>query len=156
MTMAMIDLNNGVIDRFLIAPVKRVSFILGKIQQAVLFMIQSLILIVLSLAIGAKFSGPISGILIVIASAVLLGVALINWAVLTGRNAFSTDADWGVVLLNGILVLVFHWRCIERIAALQARGSVLSALFCENPPRSGARKPGFITYGAGLDCCMQS
>lgn len=155
------DLNNGVIDRFLITPVKRVAFILGKlIQQAVLFVIQSLILVVLSLAIGAKFSGPVSGIFIVIASAVLLGVAVgalsigfaliarkietmvsmmqfftlplmflssalmpqdfapawmkivgyfnpVNWAVLTGRNAFSTDADWGVVLLNGILVLVF-------------------------------------------------
>ncbi|GIN73912.1 transport permease protein [Bacillus sp. J14TS2] len=161
-----IDLNNGVIDRFLISPVERVTFILGKlIQQAVLFVVQSLILIVLSVMIGAKFSGPIYGVFIVIAGAVLLGVAVgalsigfalitrriesmvsmmqfitlplmflssalmpqdlapawmkvvgyfnpVNWAVLTGRNAFRTNADWEVVLLNGSFVLVFAIVCV--------------------------------------------
>lgn len=160
------DLNNGVIDRFLITPVKRVTLILGKlIQQAVLFVIQSLILIVLSLVIGASFSGPASGIFIVITSAVMLGVAVgalsigfalitrklesmvslmqfftlplmflssalmpqdlaptwiriighfnpVNWAVLAGRNAFGANTDWGVVFLNGILVLVFAIVCV--------------------------------------------
>lgn len=86
----LMDLNNGVIDRFLITPVNRVSFILGKlVQQAALFVIQSLILIVLSRVIGAKFTDSIYGILIIIVSAVLLGVAMgalsIGFALITRK-----------------------------------------------------------------------
>jgi ABC-2 type transport system permease protein len=70
------DLDRGVIDRFLVSPVKRGALIAGRlIQQAIVTLIQSLILVALGLAIGASFPGGVVGVVILIASAIVLGTA---------------------------------------------------------------------------------
>lgn len=70
------DLERGVVDRFLVSPVRREALIAGRLtQQAIVTVIQSLILIGLGLAIGASFPGGIVGIALLIAAAIVLGAA---------------------------------------------------------------------------------
>jgi ABC-2 type transport system permease protein len=70
------DLDRGVIDRFLVAPTSRVALIAGRLmQQAIVTVVQSVILVVLGLIVGAEFDGGLLGIVVLIAAAVLLGGA---------------------------------------------------------------------------------
>jgi ABC-2 type transport system permease protein len=70
------DLQRGVMDRFLVSPVKRSALIAGRlVQQAVITVIQSLIVIGLGLATGATLPGGAAGVGILIASAIVLGTA---------------------------------------------------------------------------------
>lgn len=70
------DLDRGVIDRMLVTPVKRGALIAGGlITQAIIVVIQSLILVGLGLAIGTDFPGGVVGVAVLIASAVALGTA---------------------------------------------------------------------------------
>src|SRR4029450_13319199 len=56
------DLNRGVIDRFLVSPVKRPALITGRlVQLAIVSLIQSLIVIGLGLLVGAHFPGGVAG-----------------------------------------------------------------------------------------------
>jgi ABC-2 type transport system permease protein len=71
------DLDRGVIDRFLATPVSRGALIAGRLLQgAIVVTIQCLIIIGLSLTIGASFPGGVAGVFILIAVAVLLGSAV--------------------------------------------------------------------------------
>lgn len=70
------DLDRGVIDRLLVTPVSRAALIAGRLmQQAIVTIIQSLILVGLGLAIGTNFPGGVLGVTVLIASAVVLGTA---------------------------------------------------------------------------------
>jgi ABC-2 type transport system permease protein len=70
------DLERGVVDRFLVSPVSRAALIAGRLmQQAIVTVIQSLIMIGLGLAIGARFPGGVLGVAVLIASAIVLGTA---------------------------------------------------------------------------------
>jgi ABC-2 type transport system permease protein len=70
------DLERGVVDRFLVSPAKRSSLIIGRLLGGVIvIVIQSLILIGLALAIGARFPGGPLGVVVLIASAAVLGTA---------------------------------------------------------------------------------
>jgi len=161
------DLERGVLDRFLVSPVKRWPLVAGPlIQLAIVVFIQSLIIVGLGLAIGASFPGGVPGVLVLVVVSVLLGAALgglsngiallarreetliaavnfivlpltflsstfmqqnlipvwmqevarfnpVNWAVVAGRSALSSNVDWGVVLARGgyllALALVAGW-----------------------------------------------
>jgi ABC-2 type transport system permease protein len=70
------DLDHGVVDRFLVSPVRRGALIAGRLmQQAIVTVIQSLIMIGLALAIGASFPGGVLGVVALIATAIVLGTA---------------------------------------------------------------------------------
>lgn len=70
------DINRGVIDRFLVSPVRRSSLISGRLASSALTTtIQSLIIVVLALIAGASFSNSVLGILVLILVSVLLGSA---------------------------------------------------------------------------------
>ena len=70
------DLDRGVIDRLLVTPVSRAALSVGRLmQQAIVTIIQSLILVGLGLAIGTNFPGGVLGVAVLIASAVVLGTA---------------------------------------------------------------------------------
>jgi ABC-type Na+ efflux pump permease subunit len=57
------DLNRGVIDRFLVSPVARQALISGRlVQLGIVSLIQSLIVIVLGLLVGAHFPGGVTGL----------------------------------------------------------------------------------------------
>jgi ABC-2 type transport system permease protein len=70
------DLNAGVMDRFLVAPARRGGLIVGRIaDMAVVLTVQSLIIVAIGLAIGARYDGGPLGILVLVVAAVLLGAA---------------------------------------------------------------------------------
>jgi ABC-2 type transport system permease protein len=68
------DLDRGVMDRFLVTPVRRGALITGPLAQSALSMlIQSVIIVVLALIVGATFPGGVGGVLALFVLAVLLG-----------------------------------------------------------------------------------
>ncbi|HET6867903.1 MAG TPA: ABC transporter permease, partial [Solirubrobacteraceae bacterium] len=73
--MALIDdLNRGVTARFLVSPVRREALIAGRIlKEAVVVVIQSLIIVVLALIVGASFPGGVAGVTALFVVSALLG-----------------------------------------------------------------------------------
>jgi ABC-2 type transport system permease protein len=68
------DINRGTMDRLLVSPIWRGALNLGSVAQSVLtIVIQSAIVIALSLAVGAHFPGGVPGVAILIGVAGLLG-----------------------------------------------------------------------------------
>jgi ABC-2 type transport system permease protein len=76
--MGMIEaIERGVLDRFLVSPARRTALIAGPLlQNSVVIVIQSIIIVLLGLVMGAKFPGGVVGVLVLMLSAVLLGAAL--------------------------------------------------------------------------------
>ncbi|MGD9696322.1 MAG: ABC transporter permease [Thermoleophilia bacterium] len=74
------DLERGVIDRLLVSPARRVSLIAGPLaHQAVVAVIQSVIVVLLAVAVGARFPGGlegVGGIALLILSGTLLAAAV--------------------------------------------------------------------------------
>jgi ABC-2 type transport system permease protein len=70
------DLERGVIDRFLVSPVRRSSLITGRLMQGALqIVIQTLIIVGLAVATGADFSNGVAGVAVLMGIAILLGAA---------------------------------------------------------------------------------
>jgi ABC-2 type transport system permease protein len=70
------DLERGVIDRFLVSPVRRSSLITGRLAQGALqIVIQTLIIVGLAVATGADFSNGVAGVAVLMGIAILLGAA---------------------------------------------------------------------------------
>ena len=68
------DINRGTMDRLLVSPIWRGALNLGSVAQAVLsLVIQSLIVVALSLAVGAHFHNGIVGLAALLGVAALLG-----------------------------------------------------------------------------------
>jgi ABC-2 type transport system permease protein len=68
------DLNRGVTARFLVSPVRREALIAGRIlKEAVVVVIQSVIIVALALIVGASFPGGVGGVAALFAVSALLG-----------------------------------------------------------------------------------
>src|SRR5262245_50440730 len=68
------DINRGTMDRMLVSPIWRGALNLGSVAQSVLtIVVQSLIVIGLSLAVGARFENGLPGVAVLVAVAALLG-----------------------------------------------------------------------------------
>jgi ABC-2 type transport system permease protein len=68
------DLNRGVTARFLVSPVRREALIAGRIvKEAVVVVVQSLIIVALALLVGASFPGGVGGVVVLFAVSALLG-----------------------------------------------------------------------------------
>jgi ABC-2 type transport system permease protein len=68
------DLDRGVMDRFLTTPVSRGALIAGRaLQGALSMLIQSVIIVLLALAVGASFPGGAEGVVALFVLAILLG-----------------------------------------------------------------------------------
>jgi ABC-2 type transport system permease protein len=97
------DLNRGVIDRFLVSPVARQALVSGRlVQLAIVSLIQSLIVIVLGLLVGARFPGGLTGLVVLVACSALLGAslgALSNGMALLARKEETVIAASNFVLL---------------------------------------------------------
>jgi ABC-2 type transport system permease protein len=70
------DLNRGVMDRFLASPVRRTALIVGRLGLSIVSVIQSLIIVGLAAATGARFPGGVAGVAVLIACTVLLSTAV--------------------------------------------------------------------------------
>jgi ABC-2 type transport system permease protein len=97
------DIDRGVIDRFLVSPASRSSLIAGRLLQGALVgVIQSVIIVVLGLAVGAEYAGGIGGIATLTICAVLLGTgvgALSNAIAVLSRRVETMIAVSNFVLL---------------------------------------------------------
>jgi len=97
------DIDRGVIDRFLVSPASRSSLIAGRlVQGALVGVIQSAIIIVLGLIVGAEYPGGIAGIAALTVCAVLLGTgvgALSNAVGVLSRRVETMVAVSNFVLL---------------------------------------------------------
>jgi ABC-2 type transport system permease protein len=70
------DLERGVIDRFLVSPVRRSSLITGRLMNGALqIVVQTAIIVGLAIATGADFANGIAGIAVLTGVAILLGSA---------------------------------------------------------------------------------
>jgi ABC-2 type transport system permease protein len=70
------DMQRGTLDRFLVTPARRIALIAGPLgYQAVATVIQSVIILAVGYALGARYSGPV-GIIVFLAAVVLLCSAL--------------------------------------------------------------------------------
>jgi ABC-2 type transport system permease protein len=75
------DVNRGIIDRFLTTPVHRVALVAGRIVQgAIGVIVQSLIIVVLALIVGAHFRNGVGGVVVMLFLAMLLAAATTAWS----------------------------------------------------------------------------
>ena len=97
------DINGGVMDRVLASPVWRGALNLGSVAQAVLtIVIQSALIVLLALVLGASFHGGVAGVLVLILVAALLGGAfasLSNGVALLARQRETLIGAVSFVLL---------------------------------------------------------
>ena len=71
------DIDRGVLDRFLVSPVRRSAMMAGSLAYgAVTNIVQSLIIVLLGVAVGARFDGGALGAALLVVSATLLGAAI--------------------------------------------------------------------------------
>lgn len=69
------DMNRGVMDRFLTSPVSRTALVNGILSyQAVVTIVQSLIVFGVGLLMGARYDGGVLGVVIVLVAATLLAI----------------------------------------------------------------------------------
>lgn len=69
------DMDRGVMDRLLTSPVSRGSMMISNLAyQAISIIIQTVVILGIALAMGARFSGGITGVLVAMVAAVLLVV----------------------------------------------------------------------------------
>jgi ABC-2 type transport system permease protein len=97
------DLDRGVVDRFLVTPVHRSALLNGRLaMQAVVCVVQSVIILALGLAMGARFPGGVAGAAVLVAVAVVLGSAVASFshalALLVRREESVIAASQFVVL----------------------------------------------------------
>lgn len=70
------DMDRGVMDRLLSSPVRRGAMMASSTAyQGVTTVIQSVVVVVVALIAGARFSGGVLGVLVMLVAAVLLGAA---------------------------------------------------------------------------------
>jgi ABC-2 type transport system permease protein len=97
------DINGGVMDRVLASPVWRGALNLGSVAQAVLtIVIQSTVIVLLALALGASYGGGPGGVLVLIVIASLLGgcfASLSNGVALLARQRETLIGAVSFVLL---------------------------------------------------------
>jgi ABC-2 type transport system permease protein len=102
------DLDRGVLDRFLVSPVRRSSLLNGRLaEQAITCIIQSMIIIAIGLAMGARFPSFFVGSLVVIVAAMLLGAAFASFShalALTLRTRESVIGASQFVMLPAVFL----------------------------------------------------
>ena len=97
------DMDRGLMDRFLVAPMHRSSLIVGRVAyESLNLVIQALIIGGLSVLLGARFSGGPIGFAVLILAAVLLAAA---FAALSDASALVLRQRESVIGLNTMLVL---------------------------------------------------
>jgi ABC-2 type transport system permease protein len=97
------DIDRGVIDRFLVSPASRSSLIAGRLAQGALVgVVQSLIIVILGLIVGAEYPGGIAGITALTVGAVLLGTGV--GALSNAIGVLSRRVETMVAVSNFVLL----------------------------------------------------
>jgi ABC-2 type transport system permease protein len=92
------DINSGVMDRMLATPVWRGALNVGSVVHAIItIVIQSTIIVLLALALGADYRGGVGGVLLLVLVAALLGAAFASLSNGLGMLARQREALIGAV-----------------------------------------------------------
>lgn len=95
------DLEDGMLDKFLIAPIRRSSILLGKVfADASRIAVQAAIIVVVSFLMGTRYETGLGGIAVMIVLAAIFGVA---WAGLSNVVALRTG-NGELTMVIGILI----------------------------------------------------
>jgi len=95
------DIEDGMLDKFLIAPIRRSSILLGKLfADATRAAAQGTVIVLVSLAMGARFATGVAGVAAMVVLAALFGVA---WAGLSNIIALRTQ-NGELTMIVGILI----------------------------------------------------
>jgi ABC-2 type transport system permease protein len=109
------DIDRGVTDRFLVSPVRCGALVAGQLTyQALVSVVQSVIIVALGLAAGARLAvgaGYIDERLIPSWMRAVADYNPVNWAVQAGRQALEASPDWGFVLAHGAYLLALALAC---------------------------------------------
>jgi ABC-2 type transport system permease protein len=102
-TSYVVDMDRGVLDRFLVAPVRRSALIGGQlVYQAGMVLLQSLIILGLGYLAGARFAGGFPSIAALFVATILLGTA---FAAFSNALALVLRKQESLIALNVTLVL---------------------------------------------------
>jgi ABC-2 type transport system permease protein len=92
------DLDQGVMDRFLISPVQRPAIILGRLMNlSFITVVQSLILFSLGALLGARYAGGIGGLLVLLIAAILLSIPFGALSIALGLTLRKEESVIGAV-----------------------------------------------------------
>lgn len=95
------DIEDGMLDKFLIAPIRRSSILLGKLlADASRAVAQGTVIVLVALAMGARFATGVAGVVAMVVLAALFGVA---WAGLSNIIALRTR-NGELTMIVGILI----------------------------------------------------
>lgn len=95
------DIEEGMLDKFLIAPIRRSSILLGKVfADATRAATQGLVIVLVALAMGARIATGVAGVAAMIVLAALFGIA---WAGLSNIIALRTR-NGELTMIVGILI----------------------------------------------------
>jgi ABC-2 type transport system permease protein len=101
------DINGGVMDRMLASPVWRGALNLGMVAQAVIqIVIQTLVIVLIALALGADYSNGVGGVAVLVLVAALLGASFASLSNGLGVLARQRETLIGAVTLM-LLPLTF-------------------------------------------------
>jgi ABC-2 type transport system permease protein len=102
-TTYVVDMDRGVLNRFLVTPVRRGALIGGQlIYQAGMVLLQSPIILGLGYLAGARFAGGFASIAVLLAGTVLLGTAFASFS---NALALLLRKQESLIALNVTLVL---------------------------------------------------
>jgi ABC-2 type transport system permease protein len=97
------DIDRGIMDRFLTAPVRRGALIAGhQAYAAVSLLIQAAVIGIMAFLLGAEFRGGIGGFAVLVATALLLGAA---FGALSDATALVLRQRESVIGVNTMLTL---------------------------------------------------
>jgi ABC-2 type transport system permease protein len=96
--MSMIEeIERGTLNRFLVSPASRIGIMNGTVtEQAVSTTVQTLIILLLGLAGGARYPGGVGGCLVLIAASIMVGVVFGALSNIAGMLSGSREAIIGV------------------------------------------------------------
>ena len=96
--MSMIEeIERGTLNRFLVSPASRIGIMNATVaEQAVSTTVQSLIIVALGLAGGARYHGGVAGVAVMVAASILLGVVFGALSNVVGMLLRSREAIIGV------------------------------------------------------------
>lgn len=141
------DLNRGVMDRFLVSPVSRGSLIAGRLGQlAITIAIQSVIVVGLGVAVGARFGGGIAGVAVLIAASVLLA-----WAVGALSIALALLARQEETLIGAVQFVVLPATFLSAGLMKQDLAPGWVQAVARFNPVNWAVDAGRTTLGTGVD-----
>jgi ABC-2 type transport system permease protein len=120
-----LDLQGGVLDRFLVTPVHRGALLTGRVlMQAVTILLQSLVILGAALLLGARFAGGARGVAVLLLACVLLGAA---FAALSNALALVLRREESVIATVNFVVLPASFVSSAFMASALAPGWVRSA-----------------------------